>query len=816
VTRTHDEPVSPAVSGTSASDGAAGEVTVVEPPRPHRIRRRGDLLRLLATLGTLILVLLLPAILQHTTSGIQSDIAKGTAATPHFLLSLASLVSTFGVLAVPVAFAADRLVHRDALRVTVGLLAAVIALGVTVGLDTWVHNVAPQSLAEYLAWTSKSGVAKDPLHTDLTPVIAYVTAVRLAGRFRWQFVTWTVISLSALAALASGYASPLALAVTYLIGRAIGYATLYAVGTPNPRPPGSAVVTALQRMGLVPVSARRVADGAEETRRYEVGLAGPPGILDVTVLDRDQQIAGLPYRLWRRLRVRGASPRRAVRSLRRSLEQESLMAYALTAADVRTPRLLATSEVGTEAALLAYEHVTGRPLDSLADEELTDELLTEIWRQLRLLQSNRLAHRGLEGGSVLVDDSGRAYIVDARAGEIAAGDLVLKLDLAQLLTTVALRVGPERTVRTASAVLGADALGGAVPFLQKVALSKDTRTALRRSKDLLTRIRDEIVDLRPESQLPPAQLERIRPRTLISVIAGTFAAYVLLSSIGNVDVAQLAAQADWRWAVLGLAAAALSYLAAAWMLLGYVPEKISLPRTVLVQLAGSFIKLVAPAAVTGVAVNTRFLQKSGVRPTQAVASVGASQLTGFGIHLLMLTLFGFISGSSRGMTTASFEPSRVVVIGLLAVAVLGVALAATGPVRRFVMSRVKGLFDGVVPRLLDVLQSPRKLVTGLGGTLLLTASFVVCLDASIRAFGGSLTWTTVAVVFLTGNAVGSAVPTPGGLGAVEASLIAGLTFAGLPSATATSAVLLYRVLTFWLPVLPGWAAFTWLQRQEAI
>jgi uncharacterized protein (TIRG00374 family) len=121
-----------------------------------------------------------------------------------------------------------------------------------------------------------------------------------------------------------------------------------------------------------------------------------------------------------------------------------------------------------------------------------------------------------------------------------------------------------------------------------------------------------------------------------------------------------------------------------------------------------------------------------------------------------------------------------------------------------------------VPRLLDVLQSPRKILTGLGGTLLLTTAFVICLEASIRAFGGSLSWTAVAVVFLTGNALGSAAPTPGGLGAVEGALSLGLTLSGLPAETATSAVLLYRVLTFWLPVLPGWAAFTYLQRKEAI
>jgi uncharacterized protein (TIRG00374 family) len=74
----------------------------------------------------------------------------------------------------------------------------------------------------------------------------------------------------------------------------------------------------------------------------------------------------------------------------------------------------------------------------------------------------------------------------------------------------------------------------------------------------------------------------------------------------------------------------------------------------------------------------------------------------------------------------------------------------------------------------------------------------------------------VAVVFLTGNALGSAAPTPGGLGAVELALSGGLTVAGLPAETATSAVLLFRLLTFWLPVLPGWAAFAYLQRREML
>jgi glycosyltransferase 2 family protein len=51
---------------------------------------------------------------------------------------------------------------------------------------------------------------------------------------------------------------------------------------------------------------------------------------------------------------------------------------------------------------------------------------------------------------------------------------------------------------------------------------------------------------------------------------------------------------------------------------------------------------------------------------------------------------------------------------------------------------------------------------------------------------------------------------------VEAALSAGLAAAGLPGDTAVSAVLLYRVTTFWLPVIPGWLAFHALQRANAV
>jgi uncharacterized protein (TIRG00374 family) len=87
-------------------------------------------------------------------------------------------------------------------------------------------------------------------------------------------------------------------------------------------------------------------------------------------------------------------------------------------------------------------------------------------------------------------------------------------------------------------------------------------------------------------------------------------------------------------------------------------------------------------------------------------------------------------------------------------------------------------------------------------------AYIVALFASVPAFDAPVSVAVAGAVYLTGTAVASAAPMPGGVGAVEAALIAGLMATGVPSDQAVPAVLVYRVATFWLPVLPGWLAFT--------
>ncbi|MDB1086854.1 lysylphosphatidylglycerol synthase domain-containing protein [Streptomyces sp. ACA25] len=850
-----------------------------EPILAARVHRPADLVRILLGLLGISLVLAVATFAIGTTEGLERDIGDAAGQAPPVLISFAGFAASIAVLIVPVAFAVERLIKRDGLRIADGVLAAVLAHGVALSFSLWVARMAPQEVRNALTTTIPGGGGMtEPVHGYLAPVIAYMTAVGMAHRPRWRILMWGVLVLDALAVLIGGHTTPFSILVTVLIGWTVAYGTLYAVGQPNVRPTGQQLLTGLRRLGFRAVGAVRADEpgdaGREErgssdeiSRRYLVTLeSGPP--LDVTVVDREQQAQGFFYRAWRRVVVRGITQRRSLQSLRQALEQEALLAYAAHASGANAPELIATSELGPDAVMLVYQHIDARDLDSVPEEEISGALMENAWRQVAALQSRQIAHRGLVGRSLLVGRDGEVYVTDLRGGEIAAGDLLLRMDIAQLLTTFGLRVGAERSVAAAVRVLGSDAVANSLPLLQPIALSRGTRQQLRqlgrersqrereavltasrayreavgdlpatgrkavraarqaekqvmdealenaKEPDLLSEIRQQMLLIRPRAPLEPARLERIRPRTLVTLIAGAFAAYFLITQLIHIDFHRVVEDANWAWVIAAAAFSVLSYFAAAVSLLGFVPEKVPYLRTVLAQVAGSFVKLVAPAAIGGVALNTRYLQRSGVRPGHAAASVGANQLFGLGSHVTLLLVFAYLTGTQQ---TPTLSPSRTVIAGLLTAAVLTLIVTAVPGVRRFLSERLRSLFAGVVPRMLDVVQRPRKLLSGIGGMVLMTLAFSLCLDASVRAFGGDVNFTTVALIFLAGNALGSAAPTPGGLGAVEAALFTGLTaFAGMPADSAMPATLLFRLMTFWLPVLPGWLAFTHLTRKEAL
>ncbi len=136
-------------------------------------------------------------------------------------------------------------------------------------------------------------------------------------------------------------------------------------------------------------------------------------------------------------------------------------------------------------------------------------------------------------------------------------------------------------------------------------------------------------------------------------------------------------------------------------------------------------------------------------------------------------MFIALTGGSR---STSFRPPGWAYIALAVLGAVVLVVLAVPAGRRLVRSRVAPALGQVIPRLLDIAQQPAKLAEGIGGALLLTFGYILCLDVCLRAVGyTNANFFAIAVVYLTGSALGSIVPTPGGLGAVEVALAGGLT-----------------------------------------
>jgi uncharacterized membrane protein YbhN (UPF0104 family) len=798
--------------------GAAlpGPELLVEDHRAHRIRRPVDLLRCASAGVGIALLTGVGLLARATATGVETDVVGASRRLPGAALSTLGVAATLALVLLPIALAVRQLLRRQPRRLGEALLTGlltVIVLGFANGL---LRSGGGTQLYDAITMSRPGASHIAALDAYLAGLAAYATIIDLSAWPRWRNALWLAFGVYAIASLAVVRTTVLSLLITLLLGRAIGLAVRYAAGSMSQRPTAEAIAAALSSACLPVTEMRRVPESGVESRRYAAALAGGER-LDVSVFDRDQQAAGAVYRLYRFVRVRNQVSRRAPLSMDRAVERRALMAYAVAGAGVPTPRLRALVRVGPEAVVLVTDHDAGTTLAELAGT-LTDTQLGLVWDVVLQLHSHRVTHRALTADRILVADDGHVELLDPDSGDVAASDLQLRLDLGQLLAETATLVGPSRAADLALRKVGASELVALVPLLQPVALYRSTRASLRHHRDILPELRKRILAAAPTdgtaSPAPAAavQLERIRLRTLVTLVATIVAVYVVIGQLARVDLAKTLRSADVRWMVVALGLSALTYLAAALSLSGFVPNRLPFGRIVLAQLAGSFVTLVTPAAVGGAALNIRFLQRSKVPPAIAAASVGLSQVVAFVLHLMLLVVFVAITGAR----THSLSPPRwayFVIAGLVAVVLVVVAIPAG---RRLLRARLAPALGQVLPRLVQVIQQPRKLAEGIGGALLLTACYILCLTTCVMALGGSIAITSAAVVYLTGSALGSAVPTPGGLGAVEAALSAGLTAAGLPGATAVSAVLLFRTLTFWLPVPAGWAAFGYLQRKQAL
>ncbi len=301
-------------------------------------------------------------------------------------------------------------------------------------------------------------------------------------------------------------------------------------------------------------------------------------------------------------------------------------------------------------------------------------------------------------------------------------------------------------------------------------------------------------------------------RFLLGVAGITFAVYTLLPQVQELpDTVEQVVEGNWWWILAAAVASVLSYVGSAISLQGSIVPTLPFRELLKVQVASSFTGLLAPQGLGAAGLVVRYLTKHGVSAAGAATAATVNTLGGLLVHaagtVAAISIVGF--GSLADFRMPPRLELELVAVGVAVV----IGLVVWSPFGR----------RSITPRILDAGRSlkqtfsqPKRALQLFGGSLLVTISYGYALAFSINAFGRLLPIVTVFAVYLVASALASLAPTPGGLGAVEAALVAGLTSVSVRAGTAVAAVLLFRLLTFWLPILPGISAFRTLTADDVV
>jgi len=299
-------------------------------------------------------------------------------------------------------------------------------------------------------------------------------------------------------------------------------------------------------------------------------------------------------------------------------------------------------------------------------------------------------------------------------------------------------------------------------------------------------------------------------RYILLLIVIAAAIYVLLPQIGGFRSSwQLLQHPDAGYTALAVALTFGTYVAGSGTYHFLAFRRLRYRRTLLVQLAAMFINRLLPAGIGALGANYLYLRGQKHSAAQAVTVVGTNNLLGLTGHWLVvaatLALFPADAKLNTGrIAIAADVLLKIAVVSLTAVLIAGLV---------FGRKKVAKAFRDVKTQLANYRHRPFHLAAAQCTSILLTLCNVLCLVACLYALGIHLPFAAVLVVFTFGVSAGAAVPTPGGLGGFEAGLAAGFIAYGIDSGPALAAALLYRLVSYWLPLAAGLVAFIVCQKR---
>ena len=589
-----------------------------------------------------------------------------------------------------------------------------------------------------------------------------------------RLLAFWLVGLAALGAVVIDAALPSDALGALALGLGAGLLARLVFGTAAGVPSVEQVRVALSSLGVE-------VDGLRASARQRIGSAAyvaldPAGRpLKARVLGRDAQDTQMIVRRWRTLAYRDP-PRSVAVGRLEQVEHEALATLLAAQARVRVPDVV-TAALGPDGeALVVTREPEVDPLELAG--EVSNETLQQLWEQAARLHKAGISHGRLNLSNViLVGDE--PMLLDLSAATLGAPQSAIDIDVAELLVACTVLVGPDRAL-------------------------KDLRQAAATATG-----REKAPELEP--------LRRVSAKKLLLTALLAVAAYGIITQLADIGFGTIADElrsADIAWVVVALILAQLTFVGSGISVRGTVLEPLALLPCVVLQSAIKFINLTVPSSAGRIAMNLRFLQRMGVPTPEALAAgaVDDAAETVVQVALLLLTI-PFVKGK---IDTSQFHfgapDGRLIAAIVIALVVSVTVILAVPKLRAKVVPPFKQGFTS----LSTVIRNRRKRLELFGGNVGSEVLYAIALGATCHAYGVDLSLAQLILVNTGASVLSSFIPVPGGIGAAEASLTAGLVAMGVDESTAFAIAFTQRLCTFYLPPIWGYFSLRWLSRKAYI
>jgi uncharacterized protein (TIRG00374 family) len=772
-------------------------------------RRTNDILRLALAAVFLAAVITSSLITRNQWVALEKSISEIVGVLTPTQSNLVYLLYGVAILALPFMILIGLIVAREWKLLGAYAAAAVIAFlalsisGNGIAAPRWHFDLSDR------LDTLLSQFLDDPRWIAMLAAVLTVSGPWLPARWRrwWWTLLLAFVPIHLVVSAVVPARSLLGLAVGWFVGALV----VLVVGTPALEVPLDGAVRALARRKFVVSRLTVLRPAGSGPLVLSASSGEPDSVAVVEMYGPNQRSGGALRQFWRWLRLRNSEAAPLQASMRRAVEHRALMAIAIGDLGVANTTTMAVAALDRGWTLYAHSPARGTVIGEASGEAVVDQ----VWESLGVLHGHQISHGDLRGREITVEGDTALFGGYGNA-EYGASDEQLQADIAQLLVTTTQLYGAEQAVGAAIAASGKDAVLTASGRLTKSAMPARIRNSVADVGAVMSGARDEVKRQTGADQIKAETITRLTRGQVIQLVLLVALVYVAYPFISTVPafLSELRT-ANWWWALLGLAVSALTYVGAAAALWACADGMVSFKNLVIMQVANTFAATTTPAGVGGLALSTRFLQKGGLGALRATAAVALQQTVQVITHVALLIFFTTAAGASADLS--HFVPSATLLylIAGLALGLIGTFLFVP-KLRRWLATAVRPRLNEVLGDLAELAREPKRLALIVLGCAATTLGAALALWASVEAFGGDTSFVTVTVVTMIGGTLASAAPTPGGVGAVEAALIGGLAAFGLPAAIAVPSVLLYRVVTCWLPVFIGWPVMRWLTKKDMI